>query len=155
SLVERFQALETALLAADGLAVLDATLEAFAMAGFASLLQALFVTPVDAFLEALSDSALQCRRIAGQDVVALRHGSDPRRKTERAPGAAFALDDLDSHGRLLDRLFAEQLNLQLAIGGHLADHRHDVLAHLLDPRQRHRTLTAVDRLHLLCLTLGH
>src|SRR5690606_21990171 len=91
-LVERFQALEAAFLAADGLAVLDATLEAFAMAGFASLLQALFVTPVDAFLEALGDSALQRRRIAGQDVVALRHGPDPRRKTERAPGAAFALD---------------------------------------------------------------
>src|SRR5690606_17987473 len=115
SLFECLQALDTPLFAADGLAVFDTALETFAMAGFTALLQALFVALVDTFLKALGNSTLQRSRIAGQHPVALRRRPDPRRKTERAPGTAFTLDDLDAHRRLLDRLFAEQLSLQVAV----------------------------------------
>ena len=41
----------------------------------------------------------------------------------------------------IDGLFAEQLNLQIAVVGHVANHRHDVLAHLLHPRQWYGRLT--------------
>src|SRR5690606_21625084 len=154
-LVEGLSALGTAFFMADGLAVIDAALEAFAIARFAALLQPLLVPLVDAFLKTFGDGALQCCRIASQAIGSLCRGPDPRRKAERAPGTAFAFDDLDAHRRLLDRLFAEQLNLQLAVGGHFAQHRHAVPTYLFDPRQRYRTLATVDRFHLLRLALGH